>query len=79
MAYFPNGIAGAVLDDQCSDCRLGDGPCPVYFVQGHFNYSQIGRKKLRKCLNLLVDKNGKCLMKPLLDDLPGYGRRESDG
>lgn len=25
MAYFPNGIAGEVLDEQCSDCPLGYG------------------------------------------------------
>jgi len=79
MAYFSNGTEGEVLDEQCGECRLpDDAPCPILFVQGMFNYKQIGRKQLKKAMNILVDKKGNCQMKPLIDDLPGWGRRSTD-
>lgn len=64
MAYFPNGSAGEVLDNQCCDC-LHENEwtwCPVYAVQNLFNYDQVdkGQERLRKALSMLISDNGKC-------------------
>ncbi len=62
MAYFPNGSSGEVLDRQCADCPLGDGPCPVMLVQQVYNYDQLdeGQEKLREAMTILVDDEGTC-------------------
>ncbi len=64
MAYFPNGTAGEILDNQCVDCLHEDewSWCPVYAVQSLFNYCQIdkGQEKLRQAINMLVDEKGIC-------------------
>jgi len=62
MAYFPNGSAGEVLDNQCAECPLGDGPCPVLLVQMMYNYDQlaVGQEKLREAMTILVDNGGIC-------------------
>lgn len=67
MAYFPNGTAGEVLDDQCAKCPLGQGPCPITWVQMTYNYDQCDNPKLADCLNDLVDEKGQCKLKPLLE------------
>lgn len=71
MAYFSNGTEGEVLDDQCSEC-IHENPeagCPIAFVHQIFNYDQIGNENLEKAMLMLVDKNGKCQMKPYIDKL----------
>ena len=71
MAYFSNSTEGAVLDEQCCDCRIGmDNPCPVAFVQGYYNYMQVkkGNKALRGCLSMLVREDGSCAMKETIDE-----------
>lgn len=74
MAYFSNGSEGEVLDNQCCECRLPfDAPCPVLLAQITYNYDQFKDGKeteITKLLNILVDEDGVCQMKPLLDKLP---------
>lgn len=62
MAYFPNGSAGEVLDNQCAECPLGEGPCPVALVQMMYNYTQVddGQESLRGAMALLVSDDGIC-------------------
>ena len=64
MAYFPNGCAGEVLDNQCAEC-LPYEPCPIAWVQMEYNYDQCkdGQEKLAALLNCLVDEKGQCKMK----------------
>jgi len=66
MAYFPNGTAGMILDEQCDECLHGnpESACPLAFAQMNFNYEQCGNALAEKILNSLVNKDGKCLMKP---------------
>jgi hypothetical protein len=76
MAYFPNGCAGEILDNQCSECKLpDDAPCPILFVQMTYNYDQIGddgeETQLAEVMNLLVNEKGICQMKPIIDGLRG--------
>ena len=60
MAYFPNGTAGEVFDEQCCRCKHGQKFCPVYFVQSTFNYDAINNEVATKILNYLVKGNGRC-------------------
>jgi len=70
MAYFSNGTEGVRLDSQCSECLVpDDAPCPILLAQTHFNYDQCDIPKLRECLTVLVDENGICRMKSILDKL----------
>jgi len=75
MAYFANGTEGEILDEQCSDCRIpDDAPCPVLWVQTHYNYKQLDKGKetlTSELMNCLVDENGKCLMKVEIDKVWG--------
>lgn len=67
MAYFPNGTAGAILDNQCIYCLHENdwGDCPVYAVQALFNYNQAdkGQEKLRKAISMLIRDDGICLVR----------------
>jgi hypothetical protein len=66
MAYFPNGSAGVILNNQCSDCPIGrhpDAPCPVLEVQLFYNYDQCDNEKLEEAMNTLVDEKGICQMR----------------
>jgi hypothetical protein len=73
MAYFSNGSEGMVLDAQCAKCKIpNDAPCPILFVQMNYNYEQFTdgkRNKISEVLDSLVDKEGNCRMKPILDQL----------
>ena len=72
MAYFPNSTAGEVLDIQCGDCKLpNDAPCPILLVQANYNYDQLkdGNERLREAMSCLINDEGKCLMKPLIDEI----------
>lgn len=64
MAYFPNGVSGVVLDEQCMDCIHEDelAMCPVYYVQCTFNYDQCGtgQEKLKEAMSILIDDDGIC-------------------
>jgi len=72
MAYFSNSTDGFILDDQCCDCIIpDDAPCPVLLAQQWFNYSQHDNPQLEKCLNMLVNKDGICKMKVVLDKMKG--------
>lgn len=71
MAYFANGSEGEQLDRQCAECKLpDDAPCPVLLTQLTYNYKQIGNDDLSEAVNLLINSEGICQMKPLLDELP---------
>ena len=71
MAYFPNGTAGDILDQQCAKClhHNPDIGCPISFVQTHYNYDQCddGLEKMQELLNILVNEKGICQMKPLIE------------
>ncbi len=74
MAYFSNGSEGMYLDAQCDACPIPmEAPCPVLYVQMTYNYEQLdgdGKEgKVSEVMNCLVDKNGDCKMKPILDKL----------
>ena len=75
MAYFSNGSEGMVIDDQCSRCIHADeeAHCPIAYVQLEFNYDQQkkGNEDLKKAMSVLIDKDGKCNMKPLIDSMKG--------
>lgn len=62
MAYFPNGSSGEIFDNQCAECPLGQGPCPIAAVQLLYNYDQLGdrQEKLQAAMTILVDDNGIC-------------------
>ncbi len=70
MAYFPNGTSTGILEQQCDDCRLSnDDPCPILLVQMTWNYVQVDNKPLAECLESLVNEEGICQMKPLIDKI----------
>jgi hypothetical protein len=62
MAYFSNGTEGMVLDHQCSLCKYGDEPCPIYLVQSLYNYDACNNEVARKILDELIENNGTCAM-----------------
>ena len=62
MAYFPNGTAGEVFDEQCARCRYGNNPCPIWFVQHEYNYEACNNEVATKILDGLVKDNGTCSM-----------------
>lgn len=69
MAYFSNGSEGAILDNQCAECPLGEKPCPIALAQQLFNYKQIDKNGERnvaaEVLDSLINEEGICQMKPL--------------
>lgn len=62
MAYFSNGTAGEVFDDQCSRCKYGEHPCPIYLVQSTYNYDACNNKTARAILDSLVKDDGMCMV-----------------
>ena len=74
MAYFENGTASECLDKTCQSCPLGSRLCPVYLAQNLFNFDQIheGKELIMRCLHFLVDDEGVCQIKKLIEEqLPG--------
>lgn len=72
MAYFPNSSAGETLDRQCSDCPIGEGPCPVLLIQMTYNYDQLnkGNEQLREAMRILVSDDGTCqVRKQILENV----------
>ena len=67
MAYFANSTEGEVLERQCAECPYGEEPCPVALVQLTYNYDQNQNKELEQAMEILVDEEGICQMKLLLD------------
>ena len=79
MVYFPNGSSGEVLDIQCADCPLGDGPCPVMGIQMLYNYDQVddGQEKLREAMSILVTDDGTCqVRKQILENVTRVSKPE---
>lgn len=62
MAYFPNGSAGQLFDEQCARCRYGVAECPIYRVQYNHNYSACNVPEARSILDQLVQDDGTCRM-----------------
>ena len=62
MAYFSNGSEGAVFDEQCSMCKYGDKPCPIFWVQMEYNYDACNNETASKILSDLVKDDGTCEM-----------------
>lgn len=80
MAYFANGTEGMILDEQCCNCFYimdtdkEPKSCPVHFVHLTYNSDQLkkGNEQLRAALNLLVNQNGECQVKKLVDEMRLY-------
>ena len=73
MAYFSNGSEGMVLDEQCAQCPVAnDACCPILYIQMTYNYKQLdsnGEETLAsEVMNCLVDENGTCQMKPIIEN-----------
>jgi len=62
MAYFSNSSEGYVLEEQCSKCKYGQLPCPIFQAQFLYNYEACNNKTAREILDLLIDNNGNCSM-----------------
>ena len=62
MAYFPNGSSGDCFAEQCYQCRYGDRPCPIYYVQSTYNYDACNNEVATKILDHLVSDDGTCSM-----------------
>lgn len=62
MAYFSNGTEGMAFDFQCSKCKYGQEPCPIAFVQTHYNYDACNNDVATQILEKLVDDGGNCAM-----------------
>ncbi|MCK9274831.1 MAG: hypothetical protein M0P57_07060 [Syntrophales bacterium] len=69
MAYFQNGTDSELIDNECRNCELGKELCPVYLAQCLFNFEQMeeGKERLMQVLHLLIDDNGTCQMKKLIE------------
>ena len=68
MAYFANGSEGMVLDEQCEQCHIDvDMPCPILLLYLEYNYKQVNNPDLRKAMDILVNEQGICQMRLLLD------------
>ena len=59
MAYFSNGSAGMVFDEECMSCKYGEVECPIAMTQTLYNYDACNNKVATKILNELVKDNGK--------------------
>lgn len=68
MVYFSNGTEGMILDDQCSNCPVGEDCCPVYSIQMMYNYAQLnkGNEDLKVAMDLLINEKGKCQIREAL-------------
>lgn len=62
MAYFSNGSEGSCFDEQCMNCRYGEMPCPIAWVQMDNNYEACNNPVARKILDYLVKQDGSCAM-----------------
>jgi hypothetical protein len=62
MAYFSNGNEGMCFDEQCIECRLGQGPCTIAWVQQLYNYRQVGNTLAMEILDNFVKDDGTCMM-----------------
>ena len=58
MAYFPNSDN----DINCCQCKYGESPCPVAWVQINWNYDACNNKTARAILDFLVKDDGTCQM-----------------
>jgi len=62
MAYFSNSSEGAEFDEQCSICKYGEEPCPIFAVQMLYNYDACNNEVATKILEELVRQDGTCAM-----------------
>jgi len=71
MAYFSNSSDGDVLDGQCSKCKYGKEPCPVYFAQVNYNYDQNKDTSgtASEILNVIVDNKKGCAVFRMMKEL----------
>lgn len=66
MAYFSNSTEGAILDEQCMNCKHEDNQCPIATVHLLYNYDQVklekqGIPELRAVLDELIpEETNKC-------------------
>lgn len=67
MAYFSNGSEGSQFEEECSDCKLGQEPCPIAWIQADCNYEACNNPVARKILDHLVSNEGVCSMKKLIN------------
>ncbi len=78
MAYFQNGTESEMLDAECKTCALGNDTCPVYLAQCLFNSDQMreGQERIMQLLHLLIDDDGICQVKRLLENSRGDPQQE---
>jgi len=67
MAYFSNGSEGSIFEEECSDCKLGQEPCPIAYAQLEYNYEACNVPIAREILDRLVSNEGVCAMKKLIN------------
>jgi len=65
MAYFSKGSEGMCFDEECSTCKYGEEPCPIYNMQLEFNYKACNNEVASQILNSLVRNDGTCIMKQM--------------
>ena len=62
MAYFANGAGGSCFEEQCAQCKYGDGYCPINYVQVAYNRRAVNNEVASEILNHLVSQCGNCAM-----------------
>ncbi len=65
MAYFSNSSEGDNFREECSSCKYGRKPCPIFLVQFTYNYEACNNKTAREILDDLISNNGVCSMKEM--------------
>ena len=68
MAYFANGSEGECFDYQCSECKYGELPCPIWVVQSEYNYNAANNKVATSILDYLIKDDGTCEMWKMFKD-----------
>lgn len=62
MAYFVNSTEGEQFKKQCSRCKYGQKPCPIYQVHFFYNYDTCNNQVTRQILDDLISDNDTCAM-----------------
>lgn len=69
MAFFSKGSDSDVLEKQCVTCIHEDPGtgCPIFYIQFTYNYDQVDNDDLKEAMNSLINEEGLCQMKPLIE------------
>ena len=69
MAYFSNSSEGAILDNQCGNCKYGQKKCPIALVQMMYNYDAANNETATEILEELVSSETGCRMYDLIKEV----------